>query len=174
MMLCGYQPPPWALLPSWDQGIPSRSVALSRDGAPRNRLNTGAFGSQPRNGAADCSGVQPSLLLDCGSCCHPCTDHLHSASSQGQRATSGPRASHWREEGTQPLGREGGRGSGKEPGKGRGDEERDAVLEVAGQGCQRGCRLCMRTVPCGTVPSVPSVPLDTAAICWQDPILLRS
>lgn len=129
-----YQPPCRALLPSWDRGTPYRSVAVSQDGAPRNWLNAGVFGSQPRNGAADRSSVQPSLLLGCGCCRHPCRDHERLASNQGQRVTSRPQASHKQAEGTQPLGRDCGWGSRKEPGKGRGDEERDAVLALAWPG----------------------------------------
>lgn len=34
MMLLGYQPPHWALLPSWGRGIPFHSVAVSQDGVP--------------------------------------------------------------------------------------------------------------------------------------------
>ena len=90
MMLLGYQPPRWALLPSWDRGTPSRSVAVSQDGATRNGLNAGAFGSQFRNGAADCSGIQPSSLLGCGCCCHPRSDHVHAARD------SEPRVGHKR------------------------------------------------------------------------------
>lgn len=86
MMPLGYQPPRWALLPSWDRGTPSCSVAVSQDGAPRNRLNAGAFASQFRNGAADCSGVQPSSLLGCGCCCHPCSDHGCAARDSEPRA----------------------------------------------------------------------------------------